>query len=99
RPPQSTCVPYTTLFRSPWIASLAYARSRRTDRVGARTAAGARANRQRIERDLHAGLHPPPCGVDCAWLRRRCAARLDSLSRHARSVVHTSELQSPDHLV
>src|SRR5258708_21332287 len=74
RPPRSTLFPYTTLFRSPWIARRA---------------------------PSHLSREPtdaPPGGAAST----RPSPRVQSPSpdrRSSRSEEHTSELQSPDHLV
>ena len=65
------------------LVRVARQRAGRSDRAGSRTAAGARADRQRAQRDHHAGLHPAPGGADRARARRRRARRLDSLLGHA----------------
>src|SRR5258708_9214708 len=87
RPPRSTLFPYTTLFRSP---------AGNLERARRRQQSGRKRRRRR-----------------CAALRRRLLGhpvvarqgrlgggqRRRSLLFRARSEEHTSELQSPDHLV
>src|SRR5258708_8386028 len=83
RPPRSTLFPYTTLFRSP-PASAATSRRSATVSVAAYRLSPTRASRS----------------------RRRCRTTADAFPRSSiarrrsrRSEEHTSELQSPDHLV
>src|SRR5690348_18213275 len=86
RPPRSTLFPYTTLFRS---RSGARSASRRPAWAAARAGAAARGG-------APARTWPP---------RARCARRPAASSRRSRrtrwwrSEEHTSELQSPVHLV
>src|SRR5258708_16442484 len=88
RPPRSTLFPYTTLFRSEsWGRATL---SARRDRAPPPAAAGARS-----------GTAPFPASE---WRPGRYVLRLPpmvALDRAAliRSEEHTSELQSPDHLV
>ena len=58
-------------------------RAGRGDRARSRAAARARADRRRVERDPHAGVHPPPRRADRARPRGRRRDRLDALRRHA----------------
>src|SRR5258708_23603800 len=85
RPPRSTLFPYTTLFRS-------WSRSRRW-RGSDLLPVGLRIGRARID-DL---WRPGPIRVD----DRQLAGSIDvrNLCPVRRSEEHTSELQSPDHLV
>src|SRR5438876_4893294 len=76
RPPSSTLFPYTTLFRSPLVAS--------GRRVGALLLLGPALTRGALAADVPRVLGE---ALDRVW-------RL-----HRRSEEHTSELQSPVHLV
>ena len=67
----------------PALAPSARQRVGRSDRSGSRTIAGARADRQRAQRDHHAGLHPAQGGVDRARARRCRAPRVESLLGNA----------------
>src|SRR5690348_18208643 len=85
RPPRSTLFPYTTLFRSPGVASLQPERALR-DRLRANTVTqidDARAREAREQDPLH---HAD---------KRVAQAEVGE----QRSEEHTSELQSPVHLV
>src|SRR5258708_18297288 len=83
RPPRSTLFPYTTLFRSP------QRRPPRTDAGGPGALRPRRFDRAgMILRSAVGG------GLDAVELRVGAA-----LGHQVRSEEHTSELQSPDHLV
>src|SRR5258708_31562597 len=86
RPPRSTLFPYTTLFRSP--------SPRRPRRSAARHPRSARAP----PTDQRAARSP---GTDRAFagLPSAFPAAVRVLTVDDRSEEHTSELQSPDHLV
>src|SRR5207244_12951427 len=87
-PPLSTLFPYTTLFRSSqpsWTRSFYSARWRRRSEL-ARSATSARAERRRSQAKGQGGP------VSCSSGRHPGG-------RKTRSEEHTSELQSPDHLV
>src|SRR5690348_18109004 len=87
RPPRSTLFPYTTLFRS---------------RDAARDH---RRQRPRVELDRRGRAHdgvdagPLPQDPPGPGLARRGRVGAQPLCRHRRSEEHTSELQSPVHLV
>src|SRR5258708_21652654 len=88
RPPRSTLFPYTTLFRSPQIppsiANLPLSRSKVT------IAAGMMESHIRTKIAAEAQQFMPEKSItDVEALRSSCG----------RSEEHTSELQSPDHLV
>src|SRR5258708_15356680 len=83
RPPRSTLFPYTTLFRS-------LEGSRRHERENGRAQAGHAAGRHQHGTPQHVRIHL----VEYFVLLRNSAG-ID----HPRSEEHTSELQSPDHLV
>src|SRR5258708_31359436 len=86
RPPRSTLFPYTTLFRSPSLKS-------RVEKNCASASTGlAKINTPNREAGEAVHIHSAPiCSQRCrsAISRRGCE----------RSEEHTSELQSPDHLV
>src|SRR5258708_21112708 len=86
RPPRSTLFPYTTLFRSLGVARLDAAV--RDAPVGAHELAGIR---------IHAARDPFAPG--CAGGLAGDSARAGVHRVRTRSEEHTSELQSPDHLV
>src|SRR5207244_7082748 len=96
--PSSTLFPYTTLFRSRSAA--------------ARPLAGHRSHREVDARCTHGGIFRglpeswnaslafvPGCAERRTRSTRNAAATSPSRSRALRSEEHTSELQSPDHLV
>src|SRR5258708_24263645 len=87
RPPRSTLFPYTTLFRSRVPRLLLGPDLRRLSRITLRRSA---ARSYRVERGRVEGRS------DRVARARRVAAVAD---RQTRSEEHTSELQSPDHLV
>src|SRR5947208_3732905 len=87
RPPVSTLFPYTTLFRSTTTM-----RGRPGPAVGGSDAV-ARAQTSGI------GSATPASATDQPPARRTSALRARCSSSAARSEEHTSELQSPDHLV
>src|SRR5258708_15444758 len=84
RPPRSTLFPYTTLFRS-YIM----------DVNAAAVAAAFRA--ARVRRMIHGHTHRP--GVHQLEIDGAPAQRIVLGAWYERSEEHTSELQSPDHLV
>src|SRR5258708_9821351 len=83
RPPRSTLFPYTTLFRS--------GGEQRAEVIG-----------QPLLRCAHSGTHLPGRPVSSSfalpWGMRKPAKPVTDRAG-ARSEEHTSELQSPDHLV
>src|SRR5258708_28084540 len=83
RPPRSTLFPYTTLFRS---GEVQIAGTHRHQAVGDAVRAGKRPDLTALDGALHRGRAG---GLD--------ADHRDP--RFRRSEEHTSELQSPDHLV
>src|SRR5258708_19980575 len=83
RPPRSTLFPYTTLFRS---ANLLHDDALFALQFVRHERRIGEDVRQHVERQRHVGLHHP--GIIGGEGRRA-----------ARSEEHTSELQSPDHLV
>src|SRR5690348_17665901 len=85
RPPRSTLFPYTTLFRS--------ARERRAEEALAEVKGG-----KDFAQVAAAYSNAPDAssGGDLGW---RTRARLPSVFADIRSEEHTSELQSPVHLV
>src|SRR5207244_10163867 len=90
--PLSPLLPYTTLFRS--------ARSRRATPVRRPAAAPSSGGRRRAPPHVAAGIgspEPPPA-PSRAGRPPRGPVALGSLP-YRRSEEHTSELQSPDHLV
>src|SRR5258708_26043295 len=83
RPPRSTLFPYTTLFRSPAAGTRSHTGAGRTHCVVARA-------------------HRAPCATargDPTGAGGQKFYRLSDARRGPRSEEHTSELQSPDHLV
>src|SRR5947208_10081455 len=85
-PPKATLFPYTTLFRSEFEQ------------------ADARANHQRHGGDCGERPDEPPIGDSTIRAGGRCGGRSDhiwapEIGITDRSEEHTSELQSPDHLV
>src|SRR5947208_12607523 len=90
-PPLSTPFPYTTLFRS--LSSASPSRRRR-DRPRRRTPSLHRLAETDPDRQRRVpGLQP---GGDAAGVGR---GRAIAIASRRRSEEHTSELQSPDHLV
>src|SRR5947208_10498025 len=88
QPPRSTLFPYTTLFRSGRPAGRA---------VRARRRAGRQARpRRRVGADQPAYIAGGPVGLAQPG---RTASRAERRRARLRSEEHTSELQSPDHLV
>src|SRR5258708_25372287 len=86
RPPRSTLFPYTTLFRSPRRISETdpdTCTKRRIETTTPRRPTDTSSADR--DRSVAAARLPRPARGDRAWLRR--------------SEEHTSELQSPDHLV
>ena len=71
---------------------------RRGDRAQSRTAAGARADRRRAQRDLHAGLHPSPGGADCERDRGCRARRVDAFAGHASDQGVPDQKRPPVHV-
>src|SRR5258708_18778664 len=92
RPPRSTLFPYTTLFRSHGLHRRHDVRCRSPGRDAAVTHGGerVRAEEERIEKMRHLR------GRRRA-LQLVCTERV--IDQRERSEEHTSELQSPDHLV
>src|SRR5258708_26852140 len=84
RPPRSTLFPYTTLFRSPGVDHVDLAQE--PQRVGNAELAGPRQQSTQVLRQAAAAKTEP--GSEPA-----------SSALPTRSEEHTSELQSPDHLV
>src|SRR5690348_18163134 len=85
RPPRSTLFPYTTLFRSVKRVTLS------NRRAGA-DLKGCRGGVRRWSVNV--------LGETCGWGRRSCGERAHQRQAFARrSEEHTSELQSPVHLV
>src|SRR5947208_11931817 len=84
-PPSSTLFPYTTLFRS----------------EHGRRAHGEDATDQRRPRRREPPAHAGHTGADAPVAGQPAASRSRSATRavRVRSEEHTSELQSPDHLV
>src|SRR5258708_11249807 len=90
RPPRSTLFPYTTLFRSKPVNSAAP----RTPRQEGRRADRRAATRSR-EWSTRKTASAVRAGCDRRFESGDAVLRVD----HSRSEEHTSELQSPDHLV
>src|SRR5258708_10125841 len=86
RPPRSTLFPYTTLFRSPVPAISAYATYQRFSFVAAHT------------NTTTSTLAVSGLAVK-TMKKKDGATNLVARQDHLRSEEHTSELQSPDHLV
>src|SRR5438876_9168852 len=86
RPPRSTLFPYTTLFRSLIAAGEAWALASEAIATPYRTGSQAIVYRPFVE-------PPIPCWLALVWLPEASAAV------QRRSEEHTSELQSPVHLV
>src|SRR5258708_19827615 len=84
RPPRSTLFPYTTLFRS-------------RELVGTDRRRGGVARDCGVDAAGRARLRFPRAGEEPA--RARQLLRRRGRARRGRSEEHTSELQSPDHLV
>src|SRR5258708_10418982 len=89
RPPRSTLFPYTTLFRS-WAGERE--RGGHRERPGDIVAAERAAEAFRRFAGAHVALEDGPHGA----LQQRQERRRNA---EKRSEEHTSELQSPDHLV
>src|SRR5256885_10101053 len=90
RPPRSTLFPYTTLFRSGVRWSSQRVRADEGDDPGrrrGRALGGPAVERQEVRPPRRQGAHPDQ------------PARQDAQRRAPRSEEHTSELQSPCHLV
>src|SRR5258708_10558111 len=90
RPPRSTLFPYTTLFRSQAVpcervSVIEFVRRRDDPLEPCREIGSREVGRERLE--LH---RREPCIA---------AVALEAGSHHVRSEEHTSELQSPDHLL
>src|SRR5207244_12982581 len=85
-PPRPTLFPYTTLFRSGRLRPLASNTGRR---ASARSLPGSPGRRRFARSGIPAGS---------ARILDQCLQRSDDQG-HLRSEEHTSELQSPDHLV
>src|SRR5258708_11053948 len=83
RPPRSTLFPYTTLFRSSLLEHTA------------------RGERARVSRELHdvVAHHISMIAVQAETARLTTAGMPPTGAQRLRSEEHTSELQSPDHLV
>src|SRR5258708_34490448 len=96
RPPRSTLFPYTTLFRSRKHGSLVLAPLR-----GNRRSRGApRLDAIRLHDRCHVAHGTSErVGVVVSRLSQRFSRNLSASSAAMRSEEHTSELQSPDHLV
>src|SRR5207244_11449727 len=91
RPPTSTLFPYTTLFRSDNLAAL----RRRLERVADQLAP--RYQFELVLIDDHSSDDGPQ--LVRSWADEDPRVRTIRLARNSRSEEHTSELQSPDHLV
>src|SRR5258708_17108434 len=87
RPPRSTLFPYTTLFRSP-MQAIQSATTVAAELLGMQNQLGA----------VSAGSFADVIAVDADPLRDK-APRGNRSQLVLRSEEHTSELQSPDHLV
>src|SRR5258708_22059371 len=87
RPPRSTLFPYTTLFRSSVIGNVFFGRNR--FEPDARSGAAFERKRSQNKGDENPWRRQPP-------VRQRLPAFILGAFR---SEEHTSELQSPDHLV
>src|SRR5258708_29337619 len=83
RPPRSTLFPYTTLFRSAQRVRCTQAALREDRRVKVRVGERAGIVERNHAARVEAGLRGPACLI----------------GGDGRSEEHTSELQSPDHLV
>src|SRR5207244_9910018 len=89
-PPIRTPFPYTTLFRSQWTAGGSGSKLAQRGwfdlhlrQLGTHLEANQRAGSALVRRGFFSRWNPPGCHSDL----------------HRRSEEHTSELQSPDHLV
>src|SRR5258708_36400567 len=96
RPPRSTLFPYTTLFRSIEDIATVELAAQSTDASVAFNG----------EHAIFIGVQATPQGNPLTLVKgvralfpEQCADALDQRQRVARSEEHTSELQSPDHLV
>src|SRR5947208_13108140 len=88
-PPRSTLFPYTTLFRSVFdLDSVSLLETARTLRDEHRFLSGRKIS---YAPRLLLGAAENPFAKPCEWRAQRLAKK--------RSEEHTSELQSPDHLV
>src|SRR5690348_8003296 len=98
RPPRSTLFPYTTLFRSPGRSAPQTVPGRRrpgSPRGSGHTAPAPRGPCRRRRGARPRGGPPPGCADPARWP----GGRTRSARPAARSEEHTSELQSPVHLV
>src|SRR5258708_30772267 len=87
RPPRSTLFPYTTLFRSSRSVRSRWRRLRKPSHE----------NTDQAVKEVHLVLQVPPTrGFVVVW---QSGGQATTNPRVGRSEEHTSELQSPDHLV
>src|SRR5207244_13303192 len=94
-----TIFPYTTLFRSPKGSALTAVSQRlsgasfRHAKIQKRSQGGTATPRSAAaERTSRRATQP-------SWIRKQDRKRIQTLTTCSRSEEHTSELQSPDHLV
>src|SRR3712207_9302619 len=96
RPPRSTLFPYTTLFRSYIVSTIArwYCSTRNggRDDIGKTTSTHSGVGTSRAEPTRRLGAAVPG-GMRCVW------SAFTHTSSRSRSEEHTSELQSPQYLV